>query len=146
MQLSSGAQRLLRILKSLARLSGRAFPFQRTLRLMAAKTGPLRTVRTIQRWLAELVRAGLVIVKKRQHSSAEYQLQDVVSNVVSKQQECRVCAPDPITELKTEWGGAAYAEKQAEPETYHPALGEIAGSRRGIPWAECLRMAAEALA
>ena len=113
---------------------------------MAAKAGPLRTVRTIQRWLAELVRAGLVVIKKRQHSSAEYHLQNVVSDVVSEPAKCRVCPSTPITELKTEWGGVPHPEKQPEPETHYPELGEIAASPRGVSWEDCLRMAAEVLA
>jgi DNA-binding transcriptional MocR family regulator len=110
MQLSAGAKRLLQTLKSLARLSGRAFPFQRTL---AAKLS--RTVRTIQRWLAELVRAGLVSVQKRQHSSAEYHLENVVSGVVSGAQKCRVCASYPLMSENLEWRGGPTQKTEPKP-------------------------------
>ena len=68
--LSRGARRCLAILQSYAAVSGRAFPFQATL---AAKLDV--SPRTVRRYLHELAAAGLVVVKKRQHSSAEYRLQ-----------------------------------------------------------------------
>ncbi len=70
MNLSRGARRLLSLLQSYARLSGRAFPFQATLaRKLDCDT------RTIRRYVAELREAGLLNVQKRQHSSAEYFIQ-----------------------------------------------------------------------
>lgn len=67
---SRGARRCLALLQSYAAVSGRAFPYQATL---AAKLDV--SPRTVRRYLHELAAAGLVVVKKRQHSSAEYRLQ-----------------------------------------------------------------------
>jgi DNA-binding transcriptional MocR family regulator len=77
--LSSGAMRLLNLLRSFAARSGAAFPFQRTL---ATRLGVV--IRQVQRYVSELVKKGLIQVKKRQHSSALYfLLPDVASNVAS---------------------------------------------------------------
>ena len=140
MQLSSGAQRLLRTLKSFARLSGRAFPFQKTL---AAKL--FRTVRTVQRWLAELVRAGLVTVQKRQHSSAEYSLKNVVSDVVSEPQKCRVCPSRPLVSEKIECRGgeAPLLRKPPVPDTNRESLRLYAS---GFSWRDAVLEARKLLA
>jgi hypothetical protein len=68
--LSRGARRLFDLLQSYARHSGRAFPFQKTLagRMECAD-------RTIRRYINELVAGGMLAVRKRQHSSAEYVIQ-----------------------------------------------------------------------
>lgn len=63
--MTRGAIQLLKLLRSY----GRAFPFQATL---AAKLGC--TERTVRRYVQELSESGLLIVQKRGHSSAEYQL------------------------------------------------------------------------
>ena len=70
MNLSRGARRLLDLLKSFARRSGRAFPFQKTL----AEKLEVK-IRTIKRWVRELREGGLIAVRRRQHSSAEYEIQ-----------------------------------------------------------------------
>lgn len=73
LNLSRGARRCLEQLKYYARQSGRAFPFQKTL-ARDLKRGP----RTVGRYISELVDSGAVKVIKRQHSSAEYVLSDVL--------------------------------------------------------------------
>lgn len=78
MSLSRGALRCLEQLKYYARQSGRAFPFQDTL-----ARDLKRDSRTVRRYLFELVQTGHLQVIKRQHSSAEYVLSDVQSNVRS---------------------------------------------------------------
>lgn len=77
-ELSAGAKRLLGIIHSLHSIRGEAFPFQRTL---ARRLGVC--VRTIKRWLRNLIDAGLVIVQRRGPTSALYLPQDVPSNVPS---------------------------------------------------------------
>lgn len=140
MKLSSGAQRLLRTLKSFARVSGRAFPFQRTLAGMFTKT-----IRTVQRWLAELVRAGLVTVQKRQHSSAEYSLKNVVSDVVSEPQKCRVCPSRPLVSEKIECRGgeAPLLRKPPVPDTNRESLRLYAS---GFSWRDAVLEARKLLA
>jgi hypothetical protein len=67
MALSRGAQRCLDRLRFYARQTGRAFPFQDTLAVDLK-----RDVRTVQRYISELVDFGAVKVIRRQHHSAEY--------------------------------------------------------------------------
>jgi Helix-turn-helix domain len=78
MELSRGALRCLDRLKYYARQSGRAFPFQDTL-----ARDLKRDSRTVRRYIFELVQTGHLQVLKRQHSSAEYVLSDVLSDVLS---------------------------------------------------------------
>jgi AraC-like DNA-binding protein len=94
---SIGARRLLRLLESYARLSGRAFPFQATLAQKLKCSD-----RTVRRYLRELCRAGRVGVVKRQHHSAEYRLL-AVENVRS----------DVRSDVRS---GAAHIGMSTEPE------------------------------
>lgn len=78
MKLSRGALRCLAQLQFYARSSGRAFPFQSTL-----ARDLKRDSRTVRRYISELIQTGHIQVHKRQHSSAEYVLSDVLSDVRS---------------------------------------------------------------
>lgn len=78
MKLSRGALRCLAQLQFYARSSGRAFPFQSTL-----ARDLKRDSRTVRRYISELIQTGHLQVHKRQHSSAEYVLSDVLSDVRS---------------------------------------------------------------
>jgi len=104
MNLSRGARRLLDLLKSFARRSGRAFPFQKTL----AEKLEVK-IRTIKRWVRELREAGLIAVRRRQHSSAEYEIQkgqNVPSDVPSGVENVPSGHPvSLLTEVKSFSGG-----------------------------------------
>jgi hypothetical protein len=79
--MSRGALRCLALLQSYAAKSGRAFPFQKTLAAQLEVD-----VRTVKRYVHELCAAGELKVRRRQHSSAEYEFQkgqNVPSNVPS---------------------------------------------------------------
>jgi len=84
--LSSGASRLLRLIRWFHSKCGACFPKQK---FLAARLGCV--TRTIQRYLAELVAAGLVSITRRGRTANEYTLlsvrapaQNVASNVASK--------------------------------------------------------------
>lgn len=78
-ELCAGAKRLLGIIQSLHSIRGEVFPFQRTL---ARRLGVC--VRTVKRWVRQLVDAGLLAVHRRGRTSALYSLHFVPSNVPSK--------------------------------------------------------------
>lgn len=110
MQLSRGTRRLLTELKSYARHSGRAFPFQETL---ATRLGV--DVRTIKRWVRELREAGQITVRRRQHSSAEYEIQkgqNVPSNVPSGAENVLSGAPYLYMSSNLELRGVRPATKK----------------------------------
>lgn len=67
MRLSRGARRLLDLLKWFYRRFGRSFPNQDRLRKLL-NCG----LRSVKRWLSELVRTGLVLVQRRYRRSNEY--------------------------------------------------------------------------
>ena len=102
MNLSRGAMRLLRKLRSLAAAhKGAAFAFQRTLAAWFKVT-----VRTIQYWVAELRKAGLVQVKQRgspteTRRAALYLIDESVVSEICGRDFAPVFAPEsplPITE------------------------------------------------
>lgn len=88
MQISRGAYACLQLLISYSMRSGRAYPFHKTIAVKLAGPGrkPL-SLRTVKRYIAELRKAGIVTVKRHQHSSCEYQIQrcqNVTSGVTSE--------------------------------------------------------------
>jgi hypothetical protein len=146
MSLSRGACRLLSELQSYARRSGWAAPFQSTL---AAKLGV--TERTIRRWLLKLRRAGALLTKKRQRTSAEYVIQcweNVRSNVRSKLENVRSKLTHPYMSAKdlVKRSGLAGRKPPQRTEEYAPSVNwyeAVRLARAGMPFDEaCLRATA----
>lgn len=97
-RISCGARELFKLILSYARGPKGAIPFQMTL------AGKLRaTIRTVQRWLSELKSAGMVLVKKRQRTSAIYFPQVAglpVENVLSKEGPISITSEKVLLEKK----------------------------------------------
>lgn len=95
MSLSRGARRCLKLLQSYARVSGRAFPYRDTLaRRLECHPG------TVGRYLSELKAHGLVKVRQRQHSSAEYEIQDAHFAQADAQADAQAERFYPLSERK----------------------------------------------
>ena len=78
---SPGATRLLKLLQSFARRSGRAFPYHRTLAKRLHCSEP-----TLRRWIAELRRDGLLETQQRGRTSALYAVSTAVGIPVETDQ------------------------------------------------------------
>lgn len=88
MSLSRGARRLLETLKWWYRKYGAVFPGQRKL----AHALRVKATRTIQRWLSELAKAGLVTWKRR-----GYRRTNIYSISVSCEPKCRINVASVVT-------------------------------------------------
>ena len=92
--LNWGARQILSIIRSILKYCKQAFPSQEWL---ATKLGCC--VRTIKRYVRELRESGLLIVHRRQHLTAIYELVSVPSDVPSEGENVPSGAVPPMYEL-----------------------------------------------
>ncbi len=113
--LSAGARRCWEVLSGYARTAGQVFPFQETIARVLGVS-----VRSVQRWVGELRRYGLVQVQKRGRTSALYAIDSgaraggsfggsnappsITDSTESKTTEEFCSASEPICDFRSEEG------------------------------------------